>query len=121
LKSHSYVTPSLFLVGVFVFEKNPCYCRERNPVPDTGATAYGCLFENRRNGTVAFRDVFGRTQAVSSGSPDSISAVLVKGVSIYHRKMKEKSEPSETAQPENGQKSRAVPSALYNLQQEGGS
>ena len=59
--------------------------------------------------------------AVSSGSPDSISAVLVKGVSIYHRKMKEKSEPSETAQPENGQKSRAVPSALYNLQQEGGS
>ena len=59
--------------------------------------------------------------ATGSGSPDSISAVLVKGVSIYHRKMKEKSEPSETAQPENGQKSRAVPSALYNLQQEGGS
>ena len=28
--------------------------------------------------------------ATGSGSPDSISAVLVKGVSIEHRKMKEK-------------------------------
>ena len=37
---------------------------------------YSCQYENRRNGTVAFRDVFGRTQAVSLGSPDSISAVI---------------------------------------------
>ena len=45
-----------------------------------------CQYENRRNGTVAFRDVFGRTQVSDTGSPDSISAVLVKGISIEHRK-----------------------------------
>jgi len=49
-----------------------------------------CQYENRRNGTVAFRDVFGRTQATGSGSPDSISAAIVKGVSIEHRKNERK-------------------------------
>jgi len=32
-------------------------------------TAYRCLFENRRNGTIAFRDVLGRTQAVAQALP----------------------------------------------------
>jgi hypothetical protein len=51
---------------------------------------YACQYENRRNGTVAFRDVLGRTQAAGSGSPDSISAAIVKGVSIEHRKNERK-------------------------------
>ena len=96
-----------------MFEKNPCYCRERNSVPDTGATAYRCLFENRRNGTVAFRDVFGRNQAVSSGSPDSISAVIVKGVNYVWKLSRWKLGLYGTAQTENGQRNCTVPKPLY--------
>jgi hypothetical protein len=74
---------------VFLFVIYSWNVGDGSPFP-TQEWQYACQYENRRNGTVAFRDVLGRTQAVSSGSPDSISAVVVKGVSIEHRKMKEK-------------------------------
>jgi hypothetical protein len=84
-----HIEHPLSILSVFLFVIYSWNVGNGEPSP-TQEWQYACQYENRRNGTVAFRDVFGRTQAAGSGSPDSISAVLVKGVSIEHRKMKEK-------------------------------